>query len=343
MSLVAVQMRHPGYRELEKKLKRELGERLSAIQAELLARKISAEDATARIDRAKSTYEKRLAEVRRHPRRGYRATLTAAMVGGAVAVVMTLRRFPPSEVFPDANYLYASYLASLVAIGVIALVQVREQIRLRGRARKCLGVMAAEVVMDAPLAKLTCEVREVSLIAVEVKNQQALATVLDDEGLAEIASNVLDFLSVRVSRYRGALIPSGRNAFIAVFGPSAGKDHARAAVECARAMQAELVHSPTVVSSGGRPAHLGMGISTGKAQTGIVGTLGQQLYVCEGRTAEMARELAAAASWGEVLLSEDLSSRLEGDVKLSPREPLRSMISDSIVRIHAVVIESEAV
>lgn len=330
---------------MEKKLKRELGERLSAIQAELLARRISAEDATARIDRAKATYEKRLAEVRRHPRRGYRALMTAATICLLITVVATVRLFPHADVFADANYLFATYLTSLVAIGLIAFLQVREQIRLRGRARKCLGVLAAEVVMDAPLAKLTCEEREVSLIAIELKNQQALATVLDDEGLAEIAGNVLDFLSSRVSRHRGTLIASGRNAFLAVFSTSAGKDHARAAVECARALQTELAHSAAPVSSSGRAAQLGMGVSTGKAQVGIVGTLGQQFYACEGRTAELARELAAAASWGEVLLAEDLSNRLEGDVKTQPREPLRSMVTDSIVRINAVVIsaESEAV
>lgn len=321
---------------MEKKLKKELGERLSSIQAELLARKISADDATRRIEKAKAAYEKRLAAVRRHPRRGYRALMTAAVFGALVTIVATVRMFPA-----DAGSLYASYLASLGSLGVIALVQVQEQRRLRARAAACLGGVQADVVMDAPLARFTCEERELTLIATEVKNHQALASVLDDEALAELSGNLLDFLTSRVARHGGTLIPGGHDSFLAVFPKERAREHARTAVECARAMQVELVHASALVAAQGRAAHLGMGISSGRAQLGVVGTQGQQVYVCAGRTAELARELAAAASWGEVLLADELSVRLEGDVKMQAREPLRSLVADAIVRIHAVVIPAE--
>lgn len=325
-----------GTSNLEKKLKRELADRLSAIQAELLARRISAVEATQRIQRAKSAYEKRLAAIRRDPRRGYRVAMVLAIVCSLATAGATQHLFPQGELL-----LHACYLASLGSLGVLMLMLTRELRRVRERAARCLGHRHAAVVMDAPLVDFTCRAHEATIIATEVKNHHALASLLDDEALAELEGTLLDYLSARTTARGGVLISAGHGAYLAVFGPDAAADHARLAVETARALQVELVRQSGLISAAGRSAHLGMGISSGKAQLGIVGTAGQQRFVCVGRTTELALELASASAWGEVLLTDDLFHRLEIEVKMQPCEPLRSVVMDSIVRIHSVVIPVE--
>lgn len=322
---------------METKLKRELSERLGSIQAELLARKIGTEDATVKIERAKAAYEKRRAAIRRDPRRGYRMGVASAIGCTLFTVSGTLWMFPRAEVV-----LHACYMASMASLGVLLLVMVREQRRVRERADQCLGPLQAAMVMDAPLVDFTCRARELTLIAIEVKNHHALASLLDDEGLAQLEGTLLDFLKVRIGNKGGTLLCAGHGTYLATFGPEAAAEHARLAVETARAMQAELVRDSALIAVQGRSAHLGMGISSGPAHAGIVGTAGQQSFACVGRTVELALELATAASWGEVLLADDLFNRLEGDVKMQPREPLRSTVMDSIVRIHSVVIPVES-
>lgn len=323
---------------MEKKLKRELNERLSAIQGELLGHRLSSELATELIDKAKRAYARKLAQARRNPRRTFQVALFVALTAVAACMTLTLRDLPA-----DAPELNTLVLATLGAAGLLALVLGRELHRVRRRATECLGLEHARLVLDAPAIELSCRPRDVTVMAIDVKNHAALVSSLDDESLAELDGMVLDFLSRHVTRRGGLLLTQARGDFVAVF-QAGGRDPARVSAETARAIQTEIARSGSAVSVQGRTAHLGIGIAAGKAQAGIVGTAGQQSFVCVGRTVELAHELAAAAAWGEVLLGEDLLSRLEGEVKAQPREPLRSLVMDSIIRIHAVVIpvESEA-
>jgi class 3 adenylate cyclase len=319
----------------EKQLKRLLGERLTEIQSLLVARRIDGEEARDQVAHAQGDYRRRLARLRARPRRRRQVVGVAATLLAVAGLAWLVVRAGAAQ----AGSIDRPWLAAIAAVGGLApaIWLAFENARIRGRVRTLLGAERGARFLDAPLSDLACDERDVAVLVIEVKNLRALIATMDDEGLADLDSAVLDFVAARVAARSGQLAPRGRGVYLAVFDRH-GEESVSDAALAALALQGDLARTGNDIGLKGRNVHLGIGLNAGRAQAGLVGTGAQQELVCLGRTVELAHELAEAATWGEVLVPEELAARLTGTAGVRPRDPMRSGVLDSIVRILSVEV-----
>ncbi len=100
------------------------------------------------------------------------------------------------------------------------------------------------------------------------------------------------------------------DAVLALFNaPVRHEDHARRAVEAAREIQAAM---PEINAAAGEEGLLqvGIGVSTGLAYTGVVGSDNCSDYTALGDTVNIASRLQGEAAGGEVLVTEEVFAKL---------------------------------
>jgi adenylate cyclase len=111
---------------------------------------------------------------------------------------------------------------------------------------------------------------------------------------------------------------------MALFGaPTATPDDARNAVMAAVAMQKRLAMlNPELVKLGYSPIEIGIGLHTGEATVGYIGTERRSEYTAIGDTVNTASRLQSNAVGGQVLISE-ATARAAGEIfPMTRREPL---------------------
>lgn len=93
-------------------------------------------------------------------------------------------------------------------------------------------------------------------------------------------------------------------------------DHALRAVRAAWDMQQAMVGHPSGLS-------FGIGIHTGEAVVGTVGTAERMEYTAIGASVNLASRLCSTAARGQVALSEEVSAQVQAHFQLEPRPPIK--------------------
>jgi len=120
------------------------------------------------------------------------------------------------------------------------------------------------------------------------------------------------------------------DAILALFNaPVRHEDHARRAVEAAREIQAAM---PEINAAAGEEGLLqvGIGVSTGLAYTGVVGSDNCSDYTALGDTVNIASRLQGEAAGGEVLVTEEVFAELNGGTEAEHRTLRLKGISEPV-------------
>jgi adenylate cyclase len=165
---------------------------------------------------------------------------------------------------------------------------------------------------------------ELSMLFADVRGSTQLAEALGTVAFRHLierfygtATHVLIHSDALIDRLLG-------DGVMALFVPLlAGPDHAARAVEAARRMLAETGHG----TPEGPWVPLGIGIHTGTAFVGSVGTTGSTDFTALGDDVSATARLAAAAGTGEILVSEAAAraAKLETEHQESKRLELKGL------------------
>lgn len=175
------------------------------------------------------------------------------------------------------------------------------------------------------------EKKVVTVCFTDVRDYTTLCEESAPEKVVDTLNELFGVVARVVSRHRGLVSDFIGDAVMAVFGAAErDAEHARNAVRAAVELQEELARlNEEWKRRGGRPIHVGVGIHTGEAMAGVVGSEGRKKFTFTGdtvNTASRVEGLNRDFSTGVLITRETLESggerfpvRPRGAVRLKGR------------------------
>lgn len=161
--------------------------------------------------------------------------------------------------------------------------------------------------------RLSGERREIAVLFADAVNFTHLSASLDAESVFNLINDLLGRLVACVHRYGGLVDKFTGDGLMAIFGaPVAHENNAEMAVRAALDMQrAADEFTPVAKAQLGAPLEIRIGIHSGPAIAGILGTAEQAAYTVIGDTVNMAARLEALATPGNILVSGQVYTRTQ--------------------------------
>jgi adenylate cyclase len=173
-------------------------------------------------------------------------------------------------------------------------------------------------------AMLWGERREVTLLFSDLRGFTAMASRLPPENVVAILNDHFDQIAAIVARHGGFIVDFLGDAVFAVFGaPRADAGHAERAVQCAVEMQAaRTARNALHHTRGWPPLEMGVGVNTGLAIVGNMGSRQRIKYGVVGHVVNVAARIEALTVGGQILVGETTRAVL-GD-RLDASGPLET-------------------
>jgi len=159
---------------------------------------------------------------------------------------------------------------------------------------------------------LTGERREVTVLFSDLRGFTGFAAKLPPEEVVAILNDHFELLVAIISRHGGFVVDFLGDAVFAVFGaPEERPDHVERAVACAIEMQrARVARNEEHRKRGWPPMEMGVGIDTGAAVVGNMGSLRRIKYGVVGHVVNSAARIETFTVGGQVLVSDATRSAL---------------------------------
>jgi len=258
-------------------------------------------------------------------------------VGAAEYIVLVLLTVPLSNaaIDPAATPMFHFSKAAMILIGGIlaglVAVRLRSKFRLafteamaRERVTNVFGQHVSPAVVDRLLstgAEYEGETREVCVMFLDIRNFTAAARQRGAADVVEFLNQAFGFMIEAVGRHGGFINKFLGDGFMAVFGAPFDDPAAAAhAVAAARDILAEIDARGHALD--GWPLRVGIGIHTGIAVVGNVGSAQRKEFTVIGDTVNLASRIEQLnkEAGSRLLVSDAVASRL--GVSLGTAQPL---------------------
>ncbi len=152
--------------------------------------------------------------------------------------------------------------------------------------------------------------RDVSVVFADVASFTKFAESAPPEQVVAFLNELFTVLSEVVFRHKGMVDKFMGDAVMAVFGATDDKDHVLRAMRCAEDMQRFVEASaPAWKETYGFDVTLGIGVATGQAIVGNLGSESRMEYTAIGDMVNVASRLEALARPGQTLATADVVKR----------------------------------
>ena len=172
--------------------------------------------------------------------------------------------------------------------------------------------------------QLRGERREVTVLFADAVNFTQLSVSLDAESVFNLINDLLSRLVACIHRYGGVVDKFTGDGLMAIFGaPIAHENDAELALRAALDMQtAAKDFAPTAQAQLGAPLEIRIGINSGLAVAGILGTDEQAAYTVIGESVNLAARLESSAKPGRILVSANVYTRTHPFFDFSPQKEI---------------------
>jgi len=201
-----------------------------------------------------------------------------------------------------------------------------------------------ELLRDPERLVLTGERREVTVLFCDLRGFTRLAENLKPEEVVHLLNDFYELMIEATFRHEGTLDKFLGDAVMAVFGaPVHQEDHSIRAIRTALAMQAGIKElSARRLRDGKQPLAAGIGVSTGEAVAGTVGTEERMEYTVIGDSVNLAARLESAAKPAQILISPRTYESANGLVTVRSLGTVRVKGKDDAVEAYEVLGMSTA-
>lgn len=211
-------------------------------------------------------------------------------------------------------------------------------------AQEAMRPMLGDAVVDISLAALReklasldvpadAEQRKlVTILFADVSGFTAMSETMDAEEVRDTMNSLWEKLDAAIVRHGGRVDKHIGDALMAIFGvPASKEDDPERAVRAALDLQAEL---KTFAESSGRELKMRIGVNTGTALLGAVGSNSE--FTAMGDAVNLASRLEHAAPVGDILISHDSYLHVRGIFDVEPQNPLQVKGKKEPVRAYIV-------
>ncbi len=159
---------------------------------------------------------------------------------------------------------------------------------------------------------------DVSVLMSDLRGFTALSTRIPSERLITMLNHYFGIMVSVIKKYQGTVIEFLGDGLFVVFGaPQTMPEHAVAAVSCAIEMQNAMEDVNVWNREHGYPdLEMGIGINSGPAVVGNIGSEDKMKYGCMGETVNLAGRLEALSLGGEVCIADRTRKKIPGEVKI---------------------------
>lgn len=181
-----------------------------------------------------------------------------------------------------------------------------------------------QLLADPTAVRLGGETRQISVIFADIRNFTALAAQMTPDAVVKTLNHYLDLLTAAIWQEEGTLTMFIGDALMAIFNaPLPQADHAARAVRAAWAMRQALERANEQTLIGQAPAHYGIGVHTGPALVGNIGSSDRlQNYTAIGDTVNIAQRLQANATANHILISADTCAAAGTAILVAQLDPI---------------------
>jgi class 3 adenylate cyclase len=175
-----------------------------------------------------------------------------------------------------------------------------------GRLRRFLAPQVADAIISSSSeAVLDSHRREVTVVFCDLRGFTPFAETAEPEELLGVLRAYHEALGQLVHRFAGTLERFAGDGLMVFFNdPLPQPDHAARAVRMAAAMRRRVEELAVGWRQRGHELGFGIGVATGYATLGRIGFEGRSDYACLGPVTNLAARLCAAATPGQILLSQ---------------------------------------
>ena len=184
--------------------------------------------------------------------------------------------------------------------------------------------VAQELLASPEARRLGGEKREVTVLMSDLRGYTRFAELGDAADVMVVLNGVLARMTEVIIAHGGTINEFIGDAIFAIFGaPLDHADHAERAAACAVAMQLAMAEVNDAHARRGLPRlEMGIGLNTGEAVVGNIGSEKRTKYGVVGSVVNLAARVEACTVGGQVLLAPSTYARVRDLVEVSPPLPV---------------------
>ena len=160
--------------------------------------------------------------------------------------------------------------------------------------------------------------KDVTIMMSDLRGFTALSSKLSAEELITVLNHYFEAMVAVIEKYSGTVIEFLGDGIFTVFGaPKDVPDHAAMAVKCAVEMQNALKGvNEWNIENGYPELEMGVGINTGKAVVGNIGSEKKMKYGCMGSVVNITGRLEGLTIGGQVFITENTRKLISDDLTI---------------------------
>lgn len=254
--------------------------------------------------------------------------------------------FAEAIVFNTLNvllpYLYPVF--TIISVYIFSVVsQYLQERRERGRVTGIFGRYVSKAVVQEILStkeeiKVGGVRKDITLMFVDIRGFTPLSEKMEPEDIIKILNEYLDLCSRAVFAQEGTIDKFMGDGVMSIFGaPIAQDDHPERAVRAALQMQRESGKlAEQLLERYGRSVSFGVGVNSGPAVVGNIGSHERLDYTAIGDTVNLAARLESNAKPGQILISKATYERIKEKFEVTALDPIKVKGKENLVEIYQV-------
>jgi adenylate cyclase len=260
---------------------------------------------------------------------GVRSTICAPLITeSSVHGVIYADRLDPFSAFSEEDLELITAVAAQAAV-IVETVRAHDRLAREEVARANYGRFMPEYVVKELLEnpnsfRLGGVNQTITVLFADIRGFTTLSERESPERVVNLLNRYFTAMSEIIFEHGGTLDKYIGDGLMAIFGaPTATANDANNAVKTAVAMQRRINRlNGELVADGLLPITVGIGLHTGNALVGYIGSEIRSEYTAIGDTVNLAARLEANARGGQILLSEATAQAIDNSFPLVAHEPL---------------------
>lgn len=237
-------------------------------------------------------------------------------------VMLGIWQFDKGAILNLVYPLLTIIFSSLTTVGYVAAHEARHKKHILNLFGKYVSKDVVQHLLKSEKAiELGGTEREITAMFADIRGFTAMSEKMTPHQVITFLNHYFGDMTDLIFAHDGTLDKYVGDALFALWGsPLPDKDHAYKAVKCAIAIQEKLKtqHRKDIP-----PINLGIGICSGPAVVGNMGSKQRQEFTAIGDTVNTSSRLSGTASGGQIIITESTYKQIKDKVEVNKLEPLK--------------------